>query len=189
MRTHTRLRKSAPVNLLIVLALALATGACRGDRAGDARQANAANATAGSAASASAEANSPATSDPAKLDAEIERLEKQAGRNPSDASVQEALAQVYVRRANALRDGGRFREALNDYQRAQRINPDNEEAQKNAAEISPQVEGTPTGEYGEPAPLPITPSVTSGGEEPSPQASPRTSPGAATPPGRRNQRP
>jgi hypothetical protein len=67
-----------------------------------------------------------------------------------------------------------MREALGDYQNALRANPDNEEAQRNVAEISPQFEREATGEYGEPAPLPITPNVTSQGAEPTPatQATP-----------------
>lgn len=190
MKTDTgRLHNHLGVTLTILLALTLAAGAC----GGNSRNAGQAS-SAGERASSSAQTNPAgdgrgATSDPAKLDEEIAGLERQAERNPADTSVQEALAQAYVRRANVLRDAGRFREALNDYRRAQRINPDNEEAQNNAAAISPQVEGTPTGEYGEPAPLPISPNVTSGDdEEPSPQNSQRAAPGATATPGRKDNR-
>ncbi len=62
----------------------------------------------------------------------------------------------------------RLREAMDDYRRALRNDPDNEEAQRNAAEIAPQVEGTPTGEYGEPAPLPISPNVADDEAKPTP---------------------
>ncbi len=125
-------------------------------------------ATAATTNSASADGGANA----AQLDAEIARLEKIAQRNPSDDEVRDALAQAYVRRGNARRAAQQLREALRDYQNALRINADNEEAQRNAAEISPQVEGQPTGENGEPAPLPITPNVTTEGEEPSPTKQP-----------------
>ena len=125
-----------------------------------------------------AQANSPAAAataaapgDSSKLDGEIERLEKVAQRNPSDDETRDKLAVAYVRRANSLRASQQLKEALRDYQRALRLNPDNEEAQKNAAEIAPLVEGRPQeGEYGEPPPLPITPNVT--GAEASPTATP-----------------
>ena len=42
------------------------------------------------------------------------------------------------------------------------------DAQRNAAEISPLVEGAQTGENGEPAPLPITPGVTADEDKPTP---------------------
>lgn len=101
--------------------------------------------------------------DPAKLDAEVARLERLVARNPADDEPRAELARVYVRRANAHRAAGRLREALDDYSRALRIDPDNEEAQKSVADIRPEVEGTPPeGEYGEPPPLPITPTVTEG---------------------------
>ena len=108
----------------------------------------------------------------AQLDAEVERLERQAQRNPSDEEVRDALSQAFVRRANARRAAQQLREALRDYQNALRANPDNEEAQRNVAEISPQVEGGATGENGEPAPLPITPNVTTGGDETAPAKEP-----------------
>ncbi len=105
------------------------------------------------------------------MGAEIERLEKRAERNPGDDEARNQLANAFVRRANALREAQQLKEALADYQRALRINPDNEEAQKYAAEVAPLVEGTPQeGEYGEPPPLPITPNVTGG--EASPTATP-----------------
>ena len=107
-----------------------------------------------------------------ELDAEVERLERQAQRNPSDDEVRDALSQAFVRRANARRAAQQLREALRDYQNALRANPDNEEAQRNVAEISPQVEGGATGENGEPAPLPITPNVTTGGDETAPAKEP-----------------
>jgi tetratricopeptide (TPR) repeat protein len=122
-------------------------------------------------------ANAPANNaasppgDLSQLGGDIERLEKQTERYPGDDEARDRLASAYVQRANALRQSQQLREALADYQRALRINPDNEEAKKNAAEVSVLVEGTPKeGEYGEPPPLPITPNVTGG--EASPAATP-----------------
>jgi hypothetical protein len=64
-----------------------------------------------------------------------------------------------------------LKEALADYRLAMKYNLDNEEAIRNSAELSPLVEGTPEpGEYGEPAPLPISPNVTGeGAASPTPQ--------------------
>ena len=101
----------------------------------------------------------------ASLDAEIQRLEKLAERNPGEDSVTRPLAAAYVRRGNTLRAAGDLRGALKDYRSAIKYDEDNEEAQKNIAEIVPQVEGEKTGEYGEPAPLPITPNVTTDTED------------------------
>lgn len=118
-------------------------------------------------------AKSAAGGDISKLGDEIEQLEKLAERNPGDDEARDDLASAYVRRANALRDARRLKEALDDYQRALHINPDNEEAQKNAAEISLLVQGTPQeGENGEPLPPPITPNVTGGEEKASPTPTP-----------------
>ena len=109
------------------------------------------------------------------LDAEIQRLEKLVERNPGEDSVTRPLAAAYVRRGNTLRAAGDLRGALKDYRSAIKYDEDNEEAQKSIAEIVPQVEGEKTGEYGEPAPLPITPNVTTDTEDnagPSPTAQP-----------------
>jgi len=130
------------------------------------------------AANSAAPAPSPSPERPvegANLDAEIQRLEKLAERNPGEDSVTRPLAAAYVRRGNTLRAAGDLRGALKEYRSAIKYDEDNEEAQKNIAEIVPQVEGEKTGEYGEPAPLPITPNVTTDTEEdrePSPTAQP-----------------
>ncbi len=123
-----------------------------------------ANKTANAEATPTPAANAGA-GDPAQLDAEIARLEKQAQRNPNDDTTRAALAHAYVRRGNARRAAQQLAEALRDYQNALRINPDDEDAPRNIAEISPQVEGEGTGEYGEPAPPPITPNITTETEE------------------------
>jgi len=101
-----------------------------------------------------------AANEPARLDAEITRLERLTERNPADDEARTQLARAYVRRADTHLAARRLPEALADYRRAQRLDPDNEEAQRNVADLSPQVEGTPQeGEYGEPAPPPISPNV------------------------------
>ena len=111
-------------------------------------------------------ANGAAANDPAKLDSEIERLERQVERNPADEDTRRELARAYVRRGDGQRAGGRLRESLADYQSALRLDPDNAEAQKNAAATTEQLGGQQEGEYGEPAPLPITPNVADEGGRP-----------------------
>jgi tetratricopeptide (TPR) repeat protein len=144
----------------LALALLLSAASCKG---GDAPKAGGEN-----AAASPAQAGGP---DAAKLDADIERLERQVERNPADEDSREELAAVYVRRGNARRAAQQLKEALADYRLAMKYNLDNEEAIRNSAELSPLVEGTPEpGEYGEPAPLPISPNVTGeGAASPTPQ--------------------
>lgn len=133
-----------------------------------------AKADSGPGAQAGGPAAANAGADSSRLDGEIERLEKVAQRNPGDDETRDQLAGAYVRRANSLRAAQKLKEALLDYQRAMRINPDNEEAQKNAFELMPLVQGTPQeGEYGEPPPPPITPNVIGSEEKASPTATPR----------------
>ena len=147
----TRMRK-----LAVILLGSLALAACRGGE--DASKSGRANKEAGGAASRNA-----APSDPARLDAEIARLERLTERNPVDDEARTQLAGALVRRGGLHLAGRRLPEALADYRRAQLADLDNEEALKNIAELSPQVEGTPPeGEYGEPAPPPISPNVTEG---------------------------
>jgi len=149
---------------LAALALLFALSACgREDSSREARQQTAA--TPGAPA---ADNKTAAPADPAQLEAEIARLERQAERNPTDESMREELAKAYVRRGDSHRAAERTRDALRDYQRALRADPDNEAAQRAAAEVSPLVEGEQTGENGEPAPLPITPNVADEGEKPTP---------------------
>jgi cytochrome c-type biogenesis protein CcmH/NrfG len=157
---------SAPAVCACLLLLSLSCACNRGaPAAGNAQDGNA-------AASASPQASdgggAQASADISQLDAEVERLEKRAERNPGDDEALADLAKAYVRRGDAERTTGRLREALLDYRRAQSADPDNPDAQRNAAEISPLVEGAPTGENGEPAPLPITPGVTDDEERPTP---------------------
>ena len=103
--------------------------------------------------------------DTSKYDAEIARLEVQAEKSPGDDAARISLSKAYLRRADALRGAQQYREALRDYQSALRLDPDNEEVQKKVAEVSLPLESETTGEYGEPAPLPITPGATGAGED------------------------
>src|ERR1044071_6518172 len=90
-----------------------------------------------------------------QLNGEIERLEKQAERNPADEETRDELARAYVKRAKVEQEGGQFQEALADYQRALRHDPDNEEAQAGAAAVDQQLGGDrQEDEDGAPAPLP-----------------------------------
>jgi cytochrome c-type biogenesis protein CcmH/NrfG len=160
MTTHTQRTAAA-------LALLMLACSCGGRAPADTAQ------DGNAAASASPQATAPGggaqtPADISQLDAEVEQLEKRAERNPGDDEALADLAKAYVRRGDAERAANRLREALLDYRRAQSADPDNPDAQRNAAEISPLVEGAPTGENGEPAPLPITPGVTDDEERPPP---------------------
>lgn len=159
---------------LVALALALvALASACGGRAGSdsAPQDERAAAQKSPAQANSGGADAAAPADAAKLDAEIERLEKQTERNPSDEATLHELARAYVRRGDARRGAGQMREALADYQRALRFDPDNAEAQGNAAAAREQLGGEQQGENGEPAPLPITPNIA--GEDASPTPTPK----------------
>jgi cytochrome c-type biogenesis protein CcmH/NrfG len=140
----------------VVALVALANG-CGGGASNNARQSNA------GAQSSPAQSNSNATDasnmDVAKLNADIERLEKTTERNPGDDDTRDELAQAYVRRGDAKRASGQPQEALKDYQNALRLDPDNGDAQKNAADIKEQQGGEQEDENGAPLPPPITPNV------------------------------
>jgi cytochrome c-type biogenesis protein CcmH/NrfG len=164
MRRSSRTRHAARVLALALLfALASLLGACgRGSRVDAGRAAAQPGATQAGAGDSSAD-------DSTKLDADIERLEKQTERNPGDEDTRDELARAYVRRGDAERASGHLREALADYQRALRLDPDNAEAQNNAAATKEQLGGQQQqGENGEPAPLPITPNVADEDERPTP---------------------
>jgi tetratricopeptide (TPR) repeat protein len=113
-------------------------------------------------------AAAPSTTDVAKLSADIERLEKAAERNPGDEDMRDDLARAYVRRGDAERTSGQPQEALKDYQRALRLDPNNDEAQKNAADTERQLGGgEQEDENGAPLPPPITPNVAEDDDKPS----------------------
>ena len=166
MKRNSSTSRAASVQALTaLLALAVLLAGC-----GRGKQGATANATPQPAATqAAAPANAPA--DMAKLDAEIEQLERQAERNPGDEDTRDELARVYVRRGDARRAAGQLREAVADYQQALRFDPDNNEAQNNAAAARDQLGGDQQGENGEPAPLPITPNVAD--EDGKPAATPK----------------
>jgi tetratricopeptide (TPR) repeat protein len=155
------------------LALVAFAGGCGGGASKNSQQSNAGaqpqssqpNANGGAAAS---------NLDVAKLNADIERLEKAAERNPGDEETSDELARAYVRRGDAERAANQPQEALKDYQRALRLDPDNGEAQKNAADMQEQLGGEQQDENGAPAPAPITPNVTD--DEAKPAASPSERP-------------
>jgi cytochrome c-type biogenesis protein CcmH/NrfG len=106
--------------------------------------------------------------DTSKYDAEIKRLEKQAGMRPGDDASRLALAKAYLARGNALTQAKQYRAALGDYRRALRYDPDNEEARQWAAMITGIIQQmgreVPT-EGNEPPPLPMTPDTIAGDED------------------------
>lgn len=110
----------------------------------------------------------PSPADIAQLNVEIERLEKQAERNPADEETRDELARAYVKRAKVEQGVGQFQEALADYQRALRHDPDNDDAQAGAAAATDAIGGDKEDENGAPAPLPITPNVADEDEKPTP---------------------
>ena len=147
-----------------VLALAAFANGCGGAP----RNAQQSNAGAQSSSSQSnGNAAAPSTTDVAKLSADIERLEKAAERNPGDEDMRDDLARAYVRRGDAERALGQPQEALKDYQRALRLDPNNDEAQKNAADTERQLGGgEQEDENGAPLPPPITPNVSADDDKP-----------------------
>lgn len=163
MTTQTHMRNVAAGFGLVLILLA---GGCGGGGA----KTNSAQTNAGSAVSPQDGAtDGAAPADAAKLDAEIERLEKLAERNPGDEDGRDELARAYVRRGDWMRRASRFNEALLDYQRALRLDPDNDAAQKNAAATKEQLGGgEQEDENGAPAPLPITPNVADDEGKPTP---------------------
>jgi tetratricopeptide (TPR) repeat protein len=155
-------------------ALALAA-ACGGGASNNAAQSNAG----AQPSPAQSDSNGGATAAPVvdvpKLSADIERLEKAAERNPADEDTRDELARAYVRRGDAERTVGQPQEALKDYQRALRLDPDNDAAQKNAADTQEQLGGEQQeDENGAPAPLPVTPNVAD--EDDKPAATPGAKP-------------
>jgi cytochrome c-type biogenesis protein CcmH/NrfG len=167
MKLHRRTGGAAAA--LIALAVFF-TGCGRG------RQGAGGGATPQPAATQAASNTAAAPADLAKLDAEIERLERQAERNPGDEETRDELARVYVRRGDARRAAGQLREAVEDYQSALRLDPDNTEAQNNAAAARQQLGGEQEDENGAPAPLPITPNVADEDGKPAATASPTPTP-------------
>ena len=143
------------VSAFALLALACACG-------GASKNAQQSNSAATQSSAQSNASGGPAASgvDVEKLNAEIERLEKATERNPADDDTRDDLAKAYVSRGDAERAQSQLQEALRDYQRALRLDPDNAEAQKNAYDTQEQLGGEQQeDENGAPAPAPITPNV------------------------------
>jgi tetratricopeptide (TPR) repeat protein len=156
------------------LALAAFTNACGGRGAqSNAQQSNAGAQSQPSQSNANGATASPSDVDIAKLNADIERLEKAAERNPADEETGDELARMYVRRGDAERAAGQTQEALKDYQHAQRLDPDNPDAQKNAADLEAQVGGEGEDENGAPLPPPITPNVADEDDKPAAKPTPK----------------
>jgi tetratricopeptide (TPR) repeat protein len=89
-----------------------------------------------------------------KLDAEITQLEAEAERNPEDDAARTALAAAYIRRGDALHAANRLDEAQRDYQSAQRIDPDNEEAQLRLEQLDQESGAEPRADDGRPVTVP-----------------------------------
>ena len=146
-----RRRAAVPVLTLFVALAALQVG-CR-------REAQKGAAPAAAQTNAAQPGGAASSTDIAQLNGEIERLEKQAERNPADEETRDELARVYVRRGDLRRAAEQLEVALSDYQSALRLDPDNGAAQDNAAAVRVQLSGEQQDENGAPAPLPITPNV------------------------------
>ena len=156
-------RRAAATALTLLAALAALQAGCRRDAPKGAEPAP---------AQQSGAAASPA--DVSQLSGEIERLEKQAERNPADEETQDELARAYVKRAKSEQAGGQYREALEDYQRALRHDPDNDDAQAGAAAANQQLGGdTKEDENGAPIPPPISPNVADEEGKPAPTPTPK----------------
>ena len=164
MKTISLNRRAAVTALTLLVALAALQAGCRRDthKGADAGE------------TSSAQPNgAPTPVDITQLNGEIERLEKQAERNPADEETRDELARAYVKRAKVEQGGGQYQEALADYQRALRHDPDNDDAQAGAATASDAIGGGKEDENGAPAPLPITPNVAD--EEGKPTPTPKKS--------------
>ncbi len=120
--------------------------------------ASSANPPAASAPAASQASGGGEAIDTSKYDAAIDSAKKQADRKPNDLGARSALAHAYLARANALRDARQYRVALGDYRRTLQYDPENRDAQQNAAMIIMIMKqmGREVPEPGqEPAPLPF----------------------------------
>lgn len=103
--------------------------------------------------------------DTSKMDADIERLKKQADNKGSKPSDGVALAKAYADRGDALTQARQYRAALGDYRRALKYDPKNEAAEQGGAMIvmiMRQMGREVPAEGQEPAPLPFKPSATTG---------------------------
>jgi cytochrome c-type biogenesis protein CcmH/NrfG len=161
MNSNSRHRRAAVSVLTLLVAAATLSAGCRRDAP------KGTDGAAGQTASAQ-KAGTAAPPDISQLNGDIERLEKQAERNPGDEETRDELARAYVRRAKLEQGEGRHQEALVDYQRALRHDPDNDDAQSGAASATEALGGEKEDENGAPAPLPITPGVADEEGKPTP---------------------
>ena len=167
MNTNPRNGRAAAAALALLVALAAPQAGCRREAKKGSEVAAGETASAQQGAAAS-------PADLAQLNGEIERLEKQAERNPGDAETQDQLARAYVKRAKLGQAAGQFQEALQDYQRALRHDPDNDEAQAGALAANQQLGGdAKEDENGAPVPPPISPNVADEEGKPTPAATPK----------------
>ena len=169
MNINPRKGRAAAAVLTLLVAIAATQAGCRREA-----QKGSNVATGETASAQQGGAASPA--DLTQLNGEIERLEKQAERNPGDGETQDELARTYVKRAKLEQAAGQFQEALEDYQRALRHDPDNDDAQAGAAAANQQLGGdTKEDENGAPVPPPISPNVADEEGKPTPTTTPKKS--------------
>lgn len=162
MMKETLLKVTLKATALALFALASGCGGAQKN----AQQSNAGASSQSSQTNANGGAAATSSTDIAKLNDDIDRLEKATERNPGDEDTRDELARAYVRRGNAERVSNQPQEALKDYQRALRQDPDNDEAQKSAADIKEQLGGEQLDENGAPLPPPITPNVAEDDDKP-----------------------
>jgi tetratricopeptide (TPR) repeat protein len=98
-----------------------------------------------------------ASGQPAELDDEIARLEREAEKDPDDDVTRTSLAQAYYLRGSALQQSGKLDEAMSDFQNALRFDPAHEEANIRLAQITREKEPDPRADDGKPVAIPATP--------------------------------
>jgi tetratricopeptide (TPR) repeat protein len=163
---NSRRRHATLAVLTLLVAATLLSAGCRRTAQGNA---NAVTAQTNASPSGAATSGGTAQGVIPQLNTDIERLERQAERNPADEETRDELARLYVRRGDAQRSAGMLREALADYQSALRHDPDNDSAQAAAAAVNQELGGdTKEDENGAPVPPPITPNVADEEAKPTP---------------------
>jgi tetratricopeptide (TPR) repeat protein len=95
--------------------------------------------------------------DTAELDAAIAKAEKEQKQKPKDGAANKALVEAYLNRADALTQAAQYRQALGDYRRALKLDPNNQEAKQWIDQITgifKSLNREPPKEGEEPPPLP-----------------------------------
>ncbi|MGH9941292.1 MAG: hypothetical protein ACRD9R_02915 [Pyrinomonadaceae bacterium] len=147
------IKRTIFICLLACATALLVLGACQ--RGGETGGTNAnGNLAPGSPPAASNQSGQSVAVDPAKLDAEISRLEPEAERDPDDDATRGTLAHLYFQRGSLRQQGGQLNEALRDYQNALRYDPAHEEANIRVAQITREMEPEPRAEDGKPVAVP-----------------------------------